>query len=103
MFLISGLFLGLTARFSGLILGLTLGLTIGSVELGCRTIIQHYTLRYLLARQGALPFPFSDRKLIDYLDAMVDRRLLSRVGGGWMFIHQHFLEHLAALYEPERG
>ena len=52
-------------------------------------------LRWLLARQGVLPFPFWDRDLIAYLDAMAARLLLRQVGGGWLFIHRTLLEFLA--------
>ena len=39
--------------------------------------------------------PLSDRKLIAYLDAMRDRLLLKRTGGGWVFIHRTLLDFLA--------
>ena len=97
---VEGLIFGLSV---GLSFGLSFGLRTGPEELGGRTVIQHYILRYLLARQGVLPYPFSARKLVAYLDAMTARMLLRRVGGGWVFIHRYLLEHLAALYNPEHG
>ncbi len=74
--------------------------SLGFTQYGGQTVIQHYTLRFLLAREGALPYPFSDKKLVHYLDAMVERILLRRVGGGWVFMHRSLLEYFAALHEP---
>ncbi len=79
----------------GLVVGLMIGLMIGPMQYGGETVIKHYVLRWLLARQGMLPFPFRDRKLVAYLDGMAARLLLRRVGGGWMFIHRTLLEFLA--------
>jgi DNA polymerase III delta prime subunit len=88
--LIDGLIFGL---FSGLIFGLIFGL----IKYGGLAVIQHYSLRWLLARAGVLPFPFRDRRLIAFLDAMHERILLRRVGGGWIFIHRSLLEYFADL------
>ncbi|MCB8945347.1 MAG: hypothetical protein H6658_16490 [Ardenticatenaceae bacterium] len=98
--LIFGLIFGLFARLIGglifgLIGGLISGLLVGLVQYGGEVVVQHYVLRWLLARQGVLPFPFQDRKLIAYLDEMAARLLLRRVGGGWMFIHRTLLEFFA--------
>lgn len=57
--------------------------------------LQHYALRLALAWEGTLPFPLRDRRLVAYLDAMKDRLLLKRVGGGWYFIHRELQEFLA--------
>jgi len=76
-----------------------MGLLNGFYEYGGNTIIKHYTLRWVMARQGILPYPFWDKKLITYLDAMVDRLLLRRKGNGYMFIHRTLLEHFAAKHE----
>jgi DNA polymerase III delta prime subunit len=88
--------------FGGLIGGLTLGLVAGiisAMDYGGRAVIQHYILRYLLARNGLLPF--RDRDLVALLDYAADRILLRRVGGGWIFIHRLLLDHLADKYEAE--
>lgn len=61
---------------------------------GGLSYIQHMTLRYALQRQGVLPF-----KLVPFLEAMVQRNLLKKVGGGYSFIHSALLEYFAALYE----
>ncbi len=67
---------------------------------GGGAIIQHYILRILLARENVLPYPFCDKKLVAFLDAMRDRLLLRRVGGGWVFIHRYLLEYFASLHAP---
>ena len=59
---------------------------------GGATIIKHYILRFLLARQGTLPF-----KLTPFLDAMSERIILRKVGSGYIFIHRYLLEYFAAL------
>jgi hypothetical protein len=93
-----GLIVGLGAGLGvGLGVGLLLALFFGLMEYGGRTAIQHYTLRFLLARQGILPFPLRDRRLVAYLDVMAERMLLRRVGGGWEFIHRYLLEYFASL------
>lgn len=81
--------------------GLLYGLIAGLMFFGTRGVIQHYTLRYLLARANILPFPFSDKKLIAFLDAMADRLILRRVGGGWIFIHRTLLEYFAEQAQKE--
>ena len=68
---------------------------LGWVMLGGLAVMQHHAIRLALAWEGALPFPFRDRRLIGFLDAVRDRILLTRVGGGWVFIHRLLLEFLA--------
>ena len=55
---------------------------------------QHWALRIVLARQDWLPW-----RLLSWLDDMVSRGLLRRVGGGYIFIHRSLLEYFAALEE----
>jgi hypothetical protein len=88
----SGVVFGLVG---GLIFALMFGLSFGG-----DAIIQHYTLRFLLARDGKLPL--HDRHLIGLLDYAAERILLRRVGGGWIFIHRLLLEHLADQYAAEQ-
>lgn len=83
------------------ILGLAVGL-VGPFSYGGVTLWRHYVLRWRLTRQGVLPFGISDRKLIAYLDDMVDHLLLRRVGGGWVFIHRTLQEYFAAQH-PQAG
>ncbi|MBE0411451.1 MAG: hypothetical protein IBX69_17140, partial [Anaerolineales bacterium] len=88
----SGLWTGL---LGGLIAGLTSGVLAGLFLYGGDSVVKHYSLRLLLALTGILPHPFSDRRLVAFLDAMHDRILLRRVGGGWTFIHRYLLDYFA--------
>ena len=92
--LVAGLPFGLPF---GLVMGLYAGMIFG-LRYGGNAVIQHYTLRLLLSRYNIIPFA-RDKVLIDFLDKMVERILLRRVGGGWVFIHRYLLEHFAALHE----
>lgn len=65
--------------------------------LGIYSIIQHFTLRWLLAKVGKLPYPFHDKKLVTYLNAMHSHILLRQVGGGWIFLHRSLLEYFTSL------
>lgn len=44
---------------------------------GGATVLEHYTLRWLLFRNGSLP-----QRLVPFLDYCVQRTFLRRVGGG---------------------
>lgn len=78
----------------GLLLALVLGLSFG-IENGGRAVIEHYTLRWLLFREGVLPF----RDLFSWLDYCVDSLFLSRAGGGYRFVHGLLMEHFAEKYK----
>lgn len=58
--------------------------------------LQHYLLRLLLWRSGAMPWRYAD--FLDY--AAEELHILQKVGGGYMFIHRYLLEHFAAM-QPE--
>jgi hypothetical protein len=53
---------------------------------------QHGALRFMLARRGRLPW-----RLVPWLERMVARGLLRRVGGGYIFLHRSLLEYFASL------
>jgi hypothetical protein len=55
---------------------------------------QHWALRFVLWRNGNLPF-----RLVPWLDEMTERGLLRRVGGGYIFIHRSLLEYIGGLEE----
>jgi hypothetical protein len=101
-----GLFSGLFAElfdglFSGLIFGLCSGLGGGlgvGLDIGGRAVLQHYTLRWLLYRNGSLPF----RDLIPFLDYCAERIFLRKVGGGYIFVHRLLMEHFESLYTAQR-
>ena len=82
--LISGLFFLITGAFIGMITGM---------EYGGLFLIQHYTLRFILARNNLLPW-----RLVPFLDHCVDLIFLRRVGGGYIFVHRLLMEHFAEMY-----
>jgi eukaryotic-like serine/threonine-protein kinase len=92
--LFSGLWVGL---LGGLVAGLTSGIIAGLFRYGGDSVIRHYSLRIMLDRAKILPYPLSDRQLVAFLDAMNDRILLRRVGGGWTFIHRFIQDYFANL------
>ncbi len=59
-------------------------------------VIRHYTLRFMLWRQGHMPWNYAR-----FLDYCVDRIFLRHIGGGYIFIHRYLLEYFASL-EPEK-
>jgi hypothetical protein len=67
-----------------------LGGTIVWVLYGGMDVVYHYTLRFILAKRGYLPW-----KLVPFLDYCADNLLLQKVGGGYIFIHRMLLENLA--------
>jgi MFS family permease len=88
--LLTGLVLGLMGgAASGLIFGTLLGLK----KFGGLALIQHYALRYILARNNLLPW-----RLVPFLDHCVDLIFLRRVGGGYIFVHRLLMEHFADMY-----
>lgn len=86
-----GLSVGLLTGFLGLLVGLIGGLIFRLIG-GLETVIKHYTLRLVLALDGSMPLCY-----VHFLDACAGRILLRKVGGGYMFIHRTFMEHIAAL------
>ncbi len=93
---------GLTLIYTfGLLTGMVYGLLIapffalvGSAKLGGMALIQHYSLRFIIALNNLLPW-----RLVPFLDHCVDLIFLRRVGGGYIFIHRLLMEHFAEMYE----
>ncbi|MBI3163588.1 MAG: NACHT domain-containing protein [Chloroflexi bacterium] len=83
--LIFGIQLGITGAWAG---GLLFGLYYGGYF-----VLQHYSLRLILARNNLLPW-----KLVPFLDHCVDLIFLRRVGGGYIFVHRLLMEHFAEMY-----
>ncbi len=77
---------GLVGRLVG---GLYIGLFVGLV-LGLGAAIQHYTLRFWLARSGVFPW-----RAVPFLEDATARILLRRVGGGYSFAHRLLLDFFA--------
>lgn len=72
--------------------GALLGI-LGGMYNGGFAVVQHYTLRLILA--VAKSFPWNIARFLDYC---ADRIFLRKVGGGYIFIHRSLLEYFA-----ERG
>ena len=90
----------LTVATIGAIYGLTYGACTGLFTatilwlwFGGMATIEHWVLRALLRLEGVR---FCDASI---LEAAADRGLVHRVGGGHMFLHPLFLEHLATRFE----
>jgi len=75
-----------------LLVGFTMGFLIAGNNGGIY-LIQHYTLRFILARNNLLPW-----RLVPFLDHCVDLIFLRRVGGGYIFVHRLLMEHFAEMY-----
>ncbi len=72
------------------LLVLTIMLRVGGIA-----CIQHGVLRWLLRREGVMPWCYSR-----FLDSAAEHILLQKVGGGYMFVHRFVLEYFASLEEP---
>jgi serine/threonine protein kinase/DNA polymerase III delta prime subunit len=75
----------------GPIIGLSVGLLAGLFH-GGLACLRHYTLRVLLWRSGVLPWDYSH-----FLEAVTERILLRKVGGGYIFVHRLLLDYLSTL------
>lgn len=73
----------------GLCIGLWFAFWLGMLFEGA-ICVQHYTLRWALARAGDAPWRYEP-----FLDAMAERLLLRRSGGSYQFIHRLLRDHLA--------
>ena len=57
-------------------------------------VIKHYILRLILALKAYTPLNYT--RFLDYATKLI---FLRKVGGGYIFIHRMFMEHLAAMSE----
>ncbi len=90
--LTQGLFTGLSwGLISGPIIGLSAGLLAGLLN-GGLAFLRHSVVRLLLWRAGSMPWNYPR-----FLDYAAKRILLSKVGGGYIFIHRLLLEYFASL------
>ena len=90
--LIVGLWGGWTAGLAyGALGGLCIGLWYGGLD-----VLQHYIVRTLLWRAGAMPWDYA--RFLDY--AAEDLSFLQKVGGGYIFVHRYLLEYFAAMELP---
>lgn len=75
----------------GLIPKLIFILIIG-LKRGGAAFIQHFTLRFILYRNGYIPWQYTR-----FLNYCTESTLLQRVGGRYKFIHKLLQEHFAAM------
>lgn len=88
----SGLTVGLTV---GLTIGLAFGLAVG-LFFGGLASIQHFTLRFILYRNGYMPWSYAR-----FLDYAAERIFLRKVGGGYIFVHRLLQDYFASLASQE--
>jgi hypothetical protein len=104
-FFLYGILIGITSGFTlrldiekifdvnmGLAAGFAMSVIAG-LGYGGYALIQHYTLRLIIARNNLLPW-----RLAPFLDHCVDLIFLRRVGGGYIFVHRLLMEHFAEMY-----
>jgi Effector-associated domain 7 len=73
--------------------------TIGTfLSYGGAAFIEHMAIRVLLYNHNLVPWKYKE-----FLEYCVDRILMRRVGGGYVFVHRMLLDHLADKYEEEHG
>lgn len=85
---------GVASEGMWLSLAVTTGAWLGLRSGGIASIM-HFTVRFFLRRNGSVP-----SRYIRFLDYASDRILLTKVGGGSMFVHRLLLEYFADVYAP---
>ena len=79
----------------GIAFGIVFGLPIATsvaLYVGGAACIQHLILRRMLSQQNDLPW-----KLVQFLDFAVERIILHRIGGHYVFIHRSFLDYFTTM------
>ncbi len=94
--LLVGLFVGLlyglvVGLFLGLLTGMLYGLIFGLIA-GLKSVIQHFTLRLVLYRNGYIPWNYAK-----FLDHAAKHRFIQRVGGRYRFMHDLLRKHFAQM------
>ncbi len=77
------------------LVGLIAGMVVMWALSGGPTVLRHYVIRWLLARQQIFPFHAQV-----FLEDATSRILLRRVGGGYSFIHGRLQDYFAAVATP---
>lgn len=98
-----GLGVGLDAGLGGgpllgLLFGFLCGLlagTLAALFAGLGEYMKHWMLRFVLARQGAMPY----HRYLSFLHFAVDRAILRRIANGFEFIHPLLRDYFATLNE----
>jgi tetratricopeptide (TPR) repeat protein/GTPase SAR1 family protein len=75
-----------------LLYGLIAGVLLGGLACGWDVCVRHFTLRALLWRAGSFPM-----NAAHFLDYAVERILLRKIGGSYIFVHRLLLEYFALL------
>ncbi|MDJ0731743.1 MAG: NACHT domain-containing protein [Crocosphaera sp.] len=90
--LMSGLLFGLDGGvFLGLLFGLCVGLP-GGLWAGLESVIDHFALRFVLHRNGYIPWNYAR-----FLDHAAKHRFMQRVGGRYRFMHDLLRKHFATM------
>jgi hypothetical protein len=66
-------------------------MVLGGLLYGGAAWLQHATIRVLMALEGSLPL-----RAVEFLEDAESRALLRRSGGGYVFVHDLFRDHLAS-------
>ena len=80
---------------AGSIVGFSIIVAVAPAFYGGAAFIQHWNLRFILARSGTAPL-----NIVRALEEARNRGLLVRVGGGYRFYHRLLQEHFAERDEP---
>ena len=73
----------------GLLFGQIYMLAVG-LQNGGESCIKHFNLRRILYRKGYIPWNYAR-----FLDYASERRLMKKIGGGYIFYHRMLMEHFA--------
>ncbi|MDJ0531661.1 MAG: hypothetical protein QNJ70_04050 [Xenococcaceae cyanobacterium MO_207.B15] len=76
---------------NNLSVGLNFGLNFGLMR-GLLNVIQHFTLRLLIYRNGDIPWNYAK-----FLDHAAKLRFIQRVGGRYRFMHDLLRKHFAEI------
>jgi DNA polymerase III delta prime subunit len=79
-----------TALITGVIGGMGNNIVGKDYDAGGAACLRHLILRILLLIEGVAPW-----NVVRFLNVCVERALLRRVGGGYIFIHRMLMEHIA--------
>ena len=66
-------------------------MVLGGLLYGGAAWLQHAAIRVLMALEGSLPL-----RAVEFLEDAESRALLRRSGGGYVFVHDLFRDHLAS-------
>lgn len=96
---LAGLLLGVSiGAIMGSFIGAICGLLLGGLFYGGLPCLQHSIIRLLLYRYNFIPWNYAR-----FLDYTVDRILLHKVGGGYIFVHRLLMEYFASLTARDRS